>query len=70
MRLQRLTALEREKIKAEHQELIAKIKQLRELLGSDELIYGIIKDELKEIKRKYNEERRTEISSEISDLEI
>jgi DNA gyrase subunit A len=70
MRLQRLTALEREKIKAEHQELIAKIKQLRELLGSDELIYGIIKDELKEIKRKYNDERRTEISSEISDLEI
>lgn len=70
MRLQRLTALEREKIKAEHKELVEKIKHLRELLGSDMLIYGIIKDELKEIRKKYNDERRTEISSEISDLEI
>jgi len=50
MRLQRLTALEREKIKAEHKELVEKIKHLRELLGSDMLIYGVIKDELKEIK--------------------
>ncbi|HEY5501598.1 MAG TPA: DNA gyrase subunit A, partial [Candidatus Humimicrobiaceae bacterium] len=70
MRLQRLTALEREKIKAEHKELVEKIKHLRELLGSDMLIYGVIKDELKEIRKKYNDERRTEISSEISDLEI
>ncbi|MCX6383707.1 MAG: DNA gyrase subunit A [Actinobacteria bacterium] len=70
MRLQRLTALEREKIKAEHKELVEKIKHLKELLGSDEMIYGVIKDELKEIKKKYNDERRTEISSEISDLEI
>ncbi|MHB1377184.1 MAG: DNA gyrase subunit A [Candidatus Humimicrobiaceae bacterium] len=70
MRLQRLTALEREKIKAEHKELVEKIKHLRELLGSDMLIYVVIKDELKEIRKKYNDERRTEISSEISDLEI
>ena len=70
MRLQRLTALEREKIKAEHKELVEKINRLKELLGSDEMIYGVIKDELKEIKKKYNDERRTEISSEISDLEI
>ena len=70
MRLQRLTALEREKIKAEHKELVEKIKHLRELLGNDMLIYGVIKDELKEIRKKYNDERRTEISSEISDLEI
>lgn len=70
MRLQRLTALEREKIKAEHKELVEKIKHLKELLGNDTLIYGVIKDELKEVKKKYNDERRTEISSEISDLEI
>ena len=70
MRLQRLTALEREKVKAEHKELMAKIKQLRELLSNDALIYGIIRDELKEIRKKYSDERRTEISSEISDLEI
>jgi len=70
MRLQRLTALEREKIVAEHKELVERIKHLRELLGSDMLIYEVIKDELKEIRKKYNDERRTEISSEISDLEI
>ncbi|MCL4385020.1 MAG: DNA gyrase subunit A [Actinobacteria bacterium] len=70
MRLQRLTALEREKIKTEHKELIDRIKYLKELLGSDALIYGVIKDELKEIKKKYNDERRTEITSEVSDLEI
>jgi len=70
MRLQRLTALEREKIKTEHKELVERIKYLKELLGSDTLIYGVIKDELKEIKKKYNDERRTEITSEASDLEI
>ena len=70
MRLQRLTALERDKIKAEHKELMEKIKQLRELLSNDTLIYGVIRDELKEIRKKYSDERRTEISSEISDLEI
>lgn len=70
MRLQRLTALERDKIKLEHKELVELIKKLRELLGSDMLIYGVIKDELKEIRKKYIDERRTEISSEISDLEI
>lgn len=70
MRLQRLTALEREKIKTEHKELVERIKSLKELLGNDVLIYGVIKDELKEIKKKYNDERRTEITSEASDLEI
>lgn len=70
MRLQRLTALEREKIKAEHKELIEKIKYFKELLGNDTLIYGVIKDELREIRKKYSDERRTEITSEISDLEI
>ncbi|MHB1443751.1 MAG: DNA gyrase subunit A, partial [Candidatus Humimicrobiaceae bacterium] len=70
MRLQRLTALERDKIKAEYKELVTKIKHLKELLGNDSLIYGVIKDELKEIRKKYNDERRTEITSEISDLEI
>ena len=70
MRLQRLTALERDKIKAEHKELMGKIKLLRELLSNDTLIYGVIRDELKEIRKKYSDERRTEISSEMSDLEI
>lgn len=70
MRLQRLTALEREKVKKEHKELLEKIKYLKELLSSDSLIYGVIKDELKEIKKKYADERRTEITTKTSDIEI
>ncbi|MCE5329781.1 DNA topoisomerase 4 subunit A, partial [bacterium] len=68
MRLQRLTALERDKIKLEHKELMEKIKYLRELLGNDTLLYSVIKDELKEIRKKYADERRSEITAEISDL--
>jgi len=70
MRLQRLTALEREKIKIEHKGLIERIKYLKELLENDSLIYGIIKDELKEIKKKYGDERRTEITLQTADWEI
>jgi len=70
MRLQRLTALEREKIKIEHKELTERIKYLKELLGNNSLIYGIIKDELKELKKKYGDERRTEITAQTADLEI
>jgi len=70
LRLHRLTGLERDKIKLEHKQLIERIKQLKELLGSDKLIYGVIKDELEEIKKKYNDERRTDITTDISDIEI
>jgi len=70
MRLQRLTGLEREKVKQEHKELEEKIKKLKKLLGSNELIYGVIKDELQEIKKKYADERRTEITASTSDIDI
>jgi len=70
LRLHRLTGLERNKIKLEHEQLIERIKELKELLGSKELIYGVIKNELKEIKKKYNDERRTDITADISDIEI
>ncbi len=70
MRLQKLTGLERNKIKLEHKELIEKIKSLKELLKSNMLIYEIIKDELKEIKRKYADERRTELTTSTADLDI
>ncbi len=70
MRLQRLTGLEREKVKNEHKDLIKKIKELKELLGSKKLIFAVIKKELREIKKKYSDERRTEISSTSADLEI
>lgn len=70
MRLQRLTALERDKVRTEHKELLEKIEYLKELLSSDSLVYGVIKDELKEIKRKYGDSRRTEITTQTSDIEI
>jgi len=70
MRLQRLTGLEREKVKKEYRELLKKIKQLKELLGSDRLIYGVIKEELGDMKKKYSDARRTDITSTSADLEI
>ncbi len=70
LRLQKLTGLERGKIKAEHEELQQRIKYLNELLAKDSLIYDLIKEELKAIKKKYNDGRRTEITSQTSDIEI
>ncbi|KAA3609842.1 MAG: DNA gyrase subunit A [Calditrichaeota bacterium] len=61
MRLQRLTGLERDKIEAEYQELLVLIDSLKEILGSQEKQFVIIKDELDEILSKYADERRTEI---------
>jgi DNA gyrase subunit A len=61
MRLQRLTALEREKIDNEYADLQKNIKYYREVLDSPEKVLGIIKSELDEIKSKYADPRRTEI---------
>lgn len=62
MRLRRLTGLEREKIEAEYNELLMKIAEYREILASEELVLNIINDELEEVKQKYGDERRTEIT--------
>jgi DNA gyrase subunit A len=70
MRLQRLTGLERDKVKQEGKELEEKIKQLKKLLENDALVYGVIKDELTEMKKKYGDERRTEISASSSEIDI
>ncbi len=61
MRLQRLTGLERDKIKQEHAELVKQIEYYREVLASEPLRMQIIKDELLEVKEKYGDERRTEV---------
>ena len=61
MRLRRLTGLEREKIENELAELLKTIANLKAILASDEKIYGVIKEELLEIKNKYGDERRTSI---------
>jgi len=64
MQLQKLTGLERDKIVKEYEELKKLIAKLRKILGSEELIYGIIIDELKQIKQSYQDDRRTEIIPE------
>lgn len=61
MRLQKLTGLERDKIKEEYEELMKYINKLTEILEKEELRMAIIRDELLEIKEKYGDARRTEI---------
>jgi DNA gyrase subunit A len=70
MRLQRLVGLEREKIKAEYDELLKKIEYYKEILNSESLRMEIIKKELAEIKEKYNDERRSIIEFAASDFRI
>lgn len=62
MRLQRLTGLEREKIESEYQELVIKIAELKAILADENKILAIIREELLEIKGKYNDERKTSIA--------
>ncbi|MCH8013492.1 MAG: DNA gyrase subunit A, partial [Candidatus Dadabacteria bacterium] len=70
MRLQRLTALERDKILDERKELIATVKRLNELLDKENLILGIVTDELKEIKDRYGDVRKTEIVDSFEEISI
>ena len=63
MRLQRLTGLEREKIEEEYQGLVALIAELKAILADDEKILEIIREELIEIKERFNDKRRTEITA-------
>ncbi len=62
MRLQRLTALESDKVRAEHAELMEKIAELRAILGDPARVDGLIVDELSEIEERYGDDRRTEIT--------
>jgi DNA gyrase subunit A len=70
MQLQRLTALERDKIDAEYMELLKKIEFCRSILASEKKIEGIIKEELENLKKKYGDERRTDIVAEVEELEV
>src|SRR5690606_26040210 len=63
MRLQRLTGLEREKIEEEYQELMKKIAEYKEILANEQLVLNIISEELTEIKERFGDERRTEITA-------
>ena len=61
MRLKTLSGLQREKIEEEYNELMKLIAHLREILGSEKLVFEIIKEELTEVKEKYGDERLTKI---------
>lgn len=68
LRLQRLTGLERDKVKEEHAELVKTIKYLHDVLDSEPLRMNIIKDELLEIKNQYGDERKTEIVPNVEEF--
>jgi DNA gyrase subunit A len=70
MRLQRLTGLERRKIDDEYMQLLELMEKLRNILGSRLLRMEIIKGELEEIKKKYGDERKTDIIDETDSIEI
>ncbi|MFL5960578.1 MAG: DNA gyrase C-terminal beta-propeller domain-containing protein, partial [Gaiellaceae bacterium] len=68
--LQRLTALEADKIRQEHADLVERIKELREILGDESRVLGLIKEELGEIRDAYGDERRTEITYAEGEIDI
>ena len=70
MRLQRLTGLERDKLEAEYAELQKLIAYYRQVLADEQMVFGIIKDEILEIKRKYADERKTEISAMEGEIDM
>jgi DNA gyrase subunit A len=70
MRLQRLTALESQKIREEHKDLVERIAELRAILGDEARIDGLIVEELREITSLYGDGRRTEIAPAEDEVEI
>ena len=70
MRLRRLTGLEREKIEEEYAEIMNQIEYLNSILASEEMLLGVIKEELIEIKNKYGDERRTSIEKVVNEIDI
>ncbi len=70
LRLQKLTGLERNKIKDEHKDLMERIAWLKGILAEEGEVYRLIKEELLEIKRMYNDERRTQIAPGEDEFDI
>ncbi len=69
MRLKALQGLDREKLEGEYKELQTKIDYFRQLLASDEMLRGVLKDELIQIRDKYGDKRRTEICMNYDDID-
>jgi DNA gyrase subunit A len=70
LRLQQLTALEADAIRREHADKVERIKELKELLGDEDKVLALIKEELSEIAERYGDERRTVITPSEDDLDI
>ena len=70
LRLQRLTGMEREKIKEEYDQLMIQIAGLKELLGSEQLRYELIQKELQEVKDKFGDARKSEIQYLADEMRI
>jgi len=69
MKLRQLTALEHEKLKKEEQELLEKIKELKEILGDEKLILKLIKKDLAEIKKEFGDERRSRMIAAVKEFQ-
>ena len=69
-RLRALTGLEREKLESEHQELLAKIARLKEILGDEKILLGVIRTEIKEISDKFGDERKSKIGFDEYDISM
>ena len=70
MQLKRLSGLQREKLEQEYEELMKLIAHLKEILANEHLVYGIIKEELLEMKEKFGDERITKIAAAEGEFEI
>ena len=70
MRLRALTGLEREKLENEHKELLAKIAELKAILGDEKLLLGVIKTEMTAIAEKYGDDRRSVIGFDAYDISM
>ena len=68
MRLRALTGLEREKLENEHQELLARIARLKEILADEKVLLGVIRTEIKEIADKFGDERKSRIGYDDFDI--
>ena len=70
LRLQKLTGLETIKIKNEHAEIMERIKHFQEILSNEDLRFSLLVDDLKEVKEKYGDERRSNIEYSSSEVSI
>ncbi len=70
LQLYRLTGMERDKIEQEYEEILKRINYLRELLGSRKLLFGVIKEDLLDIKKRFGDERRTDIIVDEGEIDI